>query len=168
MITFKMRNSSQDFVKYAIRSTKLRALRFKTAFWSISIFSLFFGFFSGLMGTAKLASTRFPEAYKSIVEAFVTITKDGKTIDQWPIFVLWIGVATSIISGLLALFLVRQRWIDNEKKHNIIMLEMRLYQAQYGIYSDPKTADLVIFNRVSEILETNKEIIKRWGRNDAK
>lgn len=161
MLQYKIKSSSQDFVTYATRLTRLKSINFKILFWGLTLFSLFFGFFSALMGTTKLASSRFPENYKFFVNLFV---QDG--VDQWPIFVLWIGVATSILSGLLALFVVRKRWISNSKIYNLITLEKRVYQSNSGIYSDSQTKDFILFDRVSQILKINSKLQERWAQNE--
>lgn len=149
-MNLKLFNSTKEFINYISKKTALKAGIYKTLFWLTSLFSLLFGFFSALMGVAKLASSRLVE-FKGFATLFVSEI-DGKQVDQWPIFTLWIGIAMAILNGLIALFVVRKKWLRNQKVNNLISLEKILYETNQGKYKDNENDDLLFFEVVSKIL----------------
>ncbi|MGZ9454020.1 DUF4231 domain-containing protein [Mycoplasma sp. AC157] len=146
----KLFDSTKEFIDYITLKTNIKAKIYKIIFWVAALFSLLFTFFSGLMGVAKLASSRLEE-FKGFALLF-TSEVDGKIVDQWPIFTLWIGISLAILNGLLALFVVKKKWIRNQKVNNLIYLERVLFEANEGKYAEAKNKDLLFFDRVSEIL----------------
>ncbi|MGY6171819.1 hypothetical protein ACW95P_00560 [Candidatus Mycoplasma pogonae] len=164
---YKIASTPMEFVKEIKLKTLIKSNVFKFAFWGLTTFSLFFGFFSSIMGTVKLASSRFPDHFSVITKLFVA-NVDGKDVDQWPIFVSWIGVATSILTGIIALFAMRKRWISNTKIYNNIVLEEKIYELNEGIYSDSKTRDMLFFKRIATITQTNTKIKARKKQQNAK
>ncbi|WP_033161224.1 DUF4231 domain-containing protein [[Mycoplasma] collis] len=159
----KLFDSTKQFIDFITKKTLFKAKIYQIIFWTTSIFSLIFLTFSSFMGTAKLASSRLDE-FKPFAELFTEkIIKDGKTtsVDQWPIFTLWIGIALSIINGLLSLFVVKKKWIRNEKINTLIQLEKILYENEKGKYKNNENKDIVFFERISEILGNKHEPTKQ-------
>lgn len=157
-ITKPLNNSSMEFVYDRLKKTKIKSILFGLSFWCLTVFSLLFTAFSSFMGTTKLASSRFSDSFKSFTNLFV-ITVGGKTVDQWPIFVLWIGVGLSLTSGVLALFFVKKRWVSNLKAYNLLQLELRLYKIGAGEYANIKRRNFLLFKNINELLGTNTH----WG-----
>ncbi|WP_240463493.1 DUF4231 domain-containing protein [Mycoplasma procyoni] len=143
-------NSTKEFIDHVIKKSATKEKVYKITFWLVSLFALFFGFFSAMMGVAKLASSRLVE-FEGFAKLFVSVV-DGKPVDQWPIFTLWIGIALAIINGLLALFVVKGKWLRNEKINNLISLEKLLYECEEGKYASNPRKDILFFDTVSNIL----------------
>ncbi|VEU59656.1 DUF4231 domain-containing protein [Mesomycoplasma neurolyticum] len=153
-------SSTKQFIRFIEKKTLFKSKLFQTIFWVTSIFALCFVTFSAFMGTAKLASSRLPE-FKGFATLFIQKSIDNKgkpiEIDQWPIFTLWIGIALAIINGLVALFVVKKKWIRNEKINTLIQLEKILYNNSKGKYKDAKNKDIVFFDKISEIIGNKHE-----------
>ncbi|WGI36670.1 DUF4231 domain-containing protein [Mesomycoplasma lagogenitalium] len=157
----KIFNSTQEFMKYIERKTEIKAKIYKHIYRINSVFALFFSFFSTIMGTVKLAASKLSE-FSGFANLFVRLDDSGKAVDQWPVFTLWIGIAIAIINGLLALFVIRKKWIRNQKVNNLIQLEKIFYTNGEGKYNNEETKDIILFEKVSEILDI------KYSRKDIK
>lgn len=165
----KMNINALDFVDSMYKKSAKKARLFKSIFWALTLFTLLFGFFSALMGVAKLASSRFPNEFEMFVKLFVQKVVDEKgsvkEVDQWPIFTLWIGIAVAIINGLVGLFLVKKKWIRNKRVNNLIELELLRYKNNSPKYSKAKSKDLLLFESVNAILGNNTRLLSRGGKD---
>lgn len=155
--------SVEEFADSQIQSTLIKSKLLKLIFWSLTTLSVFFGFFSSIMSVMKLASSRFQDSYSLFIDLFSSEV-EGKTVDQWPIFVLWMGIFLSICSGLLSLFLVKSQWLKNKKRYNNLLLEKAAFQNSLGAYEKMTSQEnkrVLYLERISEVLKYNDNYILR-------
>lgn len=147
----RLETDAYEFAKFLYRKTLFKARFFQILFWTVSLFGIFFGFFSTLMGIFKLASPKLSEL-EPFANFFTSIDENGTKVDQWPIFVLWINLSISIINGLFALFLVKPRWIRNQEINDFLKIELVLFETKAGKYSKSKNIQIELFNSISKHL----------------
>ncbi|VEU66542.1 Uncharacterised protein [Mesomycoplasma conjunctivae] len=133
------------FAKFLFKKTLIKAKSFQILFWSLTVFSIFFAFFTTLMGVFKLASSKLSE-FESFSRLFIQIDASGKEIDQWPIFVLWINLSISLMNGLFALFFVKNRWLRNQEINNFLRVELILYKNKVGKYKYQEHRQIELYN----------------------
>lgn len=166
MLKNNLKISVLEFAQRAKNKTLLKWKVYRSIFWILTIFTLVFGLFSAIMGTAKIASSRFPEQYSFIVNFFVSKKiENGKEIvvDQWPIFVLFIGIFLSIINGLMALFAIKNQWVENKEKNIQISLQFKLFEASEEKYKDLKQREkeFLLFSQINSILKTSSRLLNK-------
>lgn len=164
----KLTSSGLEFTNYLYSKTSKKAKIYQAIFWSCSLFSIFFAFFAALMGVFKLASSRLDE-FKPFASIFqITDTSSGKPVivDQWPIFTLWINIILSIVNGLIALFLVKNKWIRNKELNNFLELELILFHSKSGKYKDNPNPELTLFEKVNDYFGNTTRLKNREVKND--
>lgn len=147
----RLESNSYEFAKFLYKKSLVKAKFFQFLFWTVSLFSIFFAFFSTLMGIFKLASPKL-SVFEPFANFFTYVDENGKIVDQWPIFVLWINLSISIINGLFALFLVKPRWNRNQEINDFLKIELILFEAKSGKYANAKNLQLELFNSISKYL----------------
>ncbi|WP_215736508.1 DUF4231 domain-containing protein [Mesomycoplasma hyorhinis] len=148
----KLTSSGLEFANYLYSKTSKKAKIYQIIFWSCSLFAIFFAFFASIMGVFKLASSRLEE-FKPFATIFqITDTSGDKpvVVDQWPIFTLWINIILSIVNGLIALFLVKNKWIRNKELNNFLGLELILFHAKEGKYKNNPNPELTLLEKVND------------------
>ncbi|MHA0315154.1 DUF4231 domain-containing protein [Mesomycoplasma ovipneumoniae] len=147
----RLDSDSYEFAKFLYRKTLVKARVFQILFWTVSIFSIFFGFFSTLMGIFKLASPKLSE-FEPFANFFISTDENGAKVDQWPIFVLWINLSISIINSLFALFLIKPRWIRNQEINDFLKIEIILFETKTGKYAKSENLQIELFNSICKFL----------------